>query len=202
MESAVSVESLHLVTYPAPVLLARAKPVEKVTDEVRAVARRMVEIMRQHEGIGLAAPQVGLSWRMFIADVPRGRAEEEKEMEKRPKSGKKEGKEEFADLPTFSDGVQFYVNPKLSNPRGMLEPYEEGCLSLPDIRGDVMRPPVVTISALDLQGKPFTQTAAGLLARCWQHEMDHLDGVLILSRMTQMSRLKNRAAVRDLEKER
>ena len=196
------VESLHLVTYPADVLRARAKPLEKVTDEVRAVARRMVEIMREHEGIGLAAPQVGLSWRLFIADVPRGRAEkDEKSSAKKVKNGKKDEGAEFDEFPTFTDGVQFYVNPKLTKLQGALEPYEEGCLSLPDIRGDVLRPPVATISALDLEGKPFTRTAAGLLARCWQHEMDHLDGVLILDKMTQMSRLKNRAAVRELEKE-
>ena len=58
---------------------------------------------------------------------------------------------------------------------------------------------MITITALDLEGKSFTQTAAGLLARCWQHEMDHLDGVLIIDRMTQMSRIKNRAAVKELE---
>jgi peptide deformylase len=80
------------------------------------------------------------------------------------------------------------------------EPYEEGCLSLPDIRGDVLRPPTVTITAYDLQGRQFTTQATGLLARCWQHEVDHLDGVLILDRMTQMSRLRNRSAIRDLER--
>jgi peptide deformylase len=175
--------SLEIVTYPAPVLRAKAKPVEKVTDEVRLVARRMIELMREAEGIGLAAPQVGLSWRLFVVDVP---PTEDRSAEAIP--------------PTATAGPQFYINPKFSKPEGSPIPWEEGCLSLPDIRGDVLRPPVITISALDLQGKPFTQTAAGLLARCWQHEMDHLDGVLILDRMTQMSRLKNRAAIRDLER--
>ncbi len=175
--------SLHIVLYPAAVLRAKAKTVEKVTDEVRKVARRMVELMRQAEGIGLAAPQVGLSWRMFVAHVPPG-----------------DGRSHTDDPPTATDGPQFYINPKLLVPVGAPVPYEEGCLSLPDIRGDVLRPPAITISALDLQGKPFTQTASGLLARCWQHEMDHLDGVLILDRMTQMSRLKNRAAIKDMER--
>jgi peptide deformylase len=86
------------------------------------------------------------------------------------------------------------------NPLPPLEPYEEGCLSLPGIRGDVIRPTTVTIKAIGLDGKPFEQTATGLLARCWQHEYDHLDGVLIIDRMTQMSRIKNRAAVRSLER--
>ncbi len=175
--------NLEVVTYPAPVLRAKAKPVEIVTDEVRRVAKRMIELMRGAEGIGLAAPQVGLSWRLFVVDIPPG---EERSTE--------------ADPPTATHGPQFYINPKLSKPEGPPVPWEEGCLSLPDIRGDVLRPPVITISALDLHGKPFTQTAAGLLARCWQHELDHLDGVLILDRMTQMSRLKNRAAIKDLER--
>jgi peptide deformylase len=181
--SAPDPSTLYVVNYPEPVLFERAKAVEKITDGVRAVALRMVELMRKHEGIGLAAPQVGLSWRMFVVDIL-----------------PTEGRVANGDLPAATDGVQFYINPKLSNPEGAPEPWEEGCLSLPDIRGDVLRPPVITISALDLEGRQFTKRAGGLLARCWQHEMDHLDGVLILDRMTQMSRLKNRAAVKELER--
>ena len=175
--------TLRIVIYPAPVLRTRAKPVDKVTDEVRAVARRMVELMREEEGIGLAAPQVGLSWRMFIADVP---PNEERSTD--------------TDPPSATNGPEFYINPKLSSPKGPPEPLEEGCLSLPDIRGDVLRPEHITITALDLNGREFTKTGAGLLARCWQHEMDHLDGVLIIDRMTQMARIKNKAALKELEK--
>lgn len=176
-------DMLDIVIYPDPVLRAKAKPVEKITEEVRRVAKRMIALMREADGIGLAAPQVGLSWRLFVVDVPPS-----------------EDRSAQADPPTATDGPQFYINPKLSDPKGVPVPWEEGCLSLPDIRGDVLRPPVITISALDLDGKPFTRTAGGLLARCWQHEMDHLDGVLILDKMTQMSRLKNRTAVKDLER--
>lgn len=176
-------DMLDIVIYPDPVLRAKAKPVEKITEEVRRVAKRMIALMREADGIGLAAPQVGLSWRLFVVDVPPS-----------------EDRSAQADPPTATDGPQFYINPKLSDPKGAPVPWEEGCLSLPDIRGDVLRPPVITISALDLDGKPFTRTAGGLLARCWQHEMDHLDGVLILDKMTQMSRLKNRTAVKDLER--
>ncbi len=163
-------------------LRAKANPIPAVNDNIRAVAARMIELMRTAEGIGLAAPQVGLSWRMFVCDVP---PSEDRSPDTVP--------------PTATDGPQFYINPKLSHPLGAPIKMEEGCLSLPDIRGDVLRPPTITISALDLHGKPFTHTATGLLARCWQHEMDHLDGVLILDRMTQISRLKNRAAIKDLE---
>ncbi len=176
-------DMLDIVIYPDPVLNAKANPVEKITEEVRRVAKRMIALMREADGIGLAAPQVGLSWRLFVVDVPPS-----------------EDRSAQADPPTATDGPQFYINPKLSDPKGAPVPWEEGCLSLPDIRGDVLRPPVITISALDLDGKSFTQTAGGLLARCWQHEMDHLEGVLIFQKMTQMSRLKNRAAIRDLER--
>lgn len=78
---------------------------------------------------------------------------------------------------------------------------EEGCLSLPEIAGDVLRPPIVHVTALDENGKEFSLTAAGLLSRCIQHETDHLDGVLIIDKMTQPSRVKNRIAVKKLEQE-
>lgn len=181
---ALDVATLALVRYPAPVLRRRAEDVKEVTDEVRAVAARMVEIMRAHEGIGLAAPQVGLPWRLFVADVP--------EDQERSASG---------NPPTATRGPVVYINPTVSGFVGAPEPYEEGCLSLPEIRGDVLRPPIVSVSALDERGRAFTATAGGLLARCWQHEFDHLEGVLIIDRMTQMSRLRNRARVRALEKE-
>jgi peptide deformylase len=179
----VDVAALRIVEYPAPVLSAKAGPVATpITDEVREVARRMVELMRQADGIGLAAPQVGLSWRMFVCDVP---PNEERSPDHDP--------------PDATTGPQFYINPRLTKPIGAPVKMEEGCLSLPDIRGDVLRPPTITITALDLCGKEVTRTATGLLARCWQHEVDHLDGVLIINRMTQMSRIKNRAALRELE---
>ena len=180
----VTPDDLDVVTYPDPVLRRKAKPVGEVNDEVRAVAQRMIELMYDHEGIGLAGPQVGLGWRIFVAHVPPG---EERALTDDP--------------PTCTEGPGVYINPEISEPAGELEPYEEGCLSLPEIRGQVFRPPAVTITATGLDGVRFTRRGAGLLARCWQHELDHLNGVLIIDRMTQMSRLKNRSAVRALERE-
>jgi peptide deformylase len=181
----VPVDPAHLgvIHYPDPVLRRKAAPVAEVTDEVRAVARRMVELMREAEGIGLAAPQVGLPWRMFVTSVPEN---EERSVADDPPSARPE--------PTV------YINPVLLEPEGRPEPMSEGCLSLPDIRGEVLRPPIISIKALDLEGRSFTLRGSGLLARCWQHEVDHLDGVLIIDRMSGMSRLKNRAAIRDLER--
>jgi peptide deformylase len=179
--------ALRIVTYPAEVLRQKALPLPAVTDEVRAVAERMLELMQEAEGIGLAAPQVGLPWRMFVVDIPPPPAAE--------------GSDDDApmtDPPTFTDGPEVYINPRFSLPQGAPVGMEEGCLSLPEIRGEVLRPPGITITALDIDGNEFTQSGAGLLARCWQHEMDHLDGVLIIDRFTQMSRIKTKAAVKDL----
>lgn len=181
---AVDVSKLSIVQYPDPALRRAAKPVTEVTSEVRQVAARMIELMREAEGVGLAAPQVGLPWRLFVAEVP---PDEDRSTTSSPV--------------TATDGPVVYINPHLSDPRNGIEPCEEGCLSLPDIRGEVFRPPVITISATDLDGNRFTQTGAGLLARCWQHELDHLDGVLIIDRMSQSSRMKVRARVRDLERQ-
>jgi len=178
----IDIANLKLQIYPAPVLRKKAAKIPAVTEEIRAFAAAMLRIMRLEEGIGLAAPQVGVSLRMFIVDVP---PTDKRSFE--------------VDPPTATNGPFVYINPKLSSPLGAILPDEEGCLSLPDIRGDVLRAPTITITATNLQGEAFTQTGTGLLARCWQHEYDHLDGVLIIDKMVQMSRIKNRAAIRDLE---
>ncbi|MGH7130885.1 MAG: peptide deformylase [Phycisphaerales bacterium] len=184
---AIDPAKLEIVNYPASVLRQRAKPVPKVTDEVRAVAARMIELMFQAEGIGLAGPQVGLSWRLFVVHVPSTAPDAEE-----PRSVE-------SDPPTATAKPTVYINPTLSKPEGPLEPMDEGCLSLPDIRGRVLRPELITVTATDLEGRQFTQRAGGLLARCWQHEFDHLEGVLIIDKFSQASRLKNRAKIRDLE---
>lgn len=187
---AVTPSQLQIVIYPDAALRRKAMPVPAVTDEVRDVAARMIRLMQEAEGIGLAAPQVGVSWRMFVVHVPESRG-----------GGNDESRSASATPPSANLKPEVYINPVLSNPEGELVGFEEGCLSLPDIRGEVFRPETITISAMGLDGKPFVQRATGLLARCWQHEMDHLDGTLIIDRMTQMSRLKTRSAVKELEKQ-
>ncbi|MFK7760366.1 MAG: peptide deformylase [Phycisphaerales bacterium] len=173
---------LRIEIYPTEVLRTKATPVE-VNDETRAIASRMIDLMRGAEGIGLAAPQVGLTWRLFVAHVP---AHEEDPIN--------------PDIPSTTPEPQVFFNPEIIDYSKDLEPYDEGCLSLPGITGEVRRPSTVTMKALDIQGNEIQVQATGLLARCWQHEIDHLDGVLILDKMNQMSRLKNRARIRSLEK--
>jgi len=177
-------DTLRILHYPHEALRRKAEPLERVDDEVRAVAARMIDLMREAEGVGLAAPQVGLPWRLFVAEVP-------------PMEDDAPG-----DDPAASTlGPLVFFNPRLRGYEGPPEPQDEGCLSLPGITGEILRPPIVTVTALDLEGAEFTLHAGGLLARCVQHEHDHLDGVLIIDKMTQMSRMKNRALVRAMERE-
>jgi len=168
----VNPSTLSIVRYPAPILHQRAEPVGDITDEVRGVAERMLELMHEAEGVGLAGPQVGLSWRLFVANS----RQEEGEIDR------------------------VYINPTLVDAVGGPEPKEEGCLSIPGVYGEVRRPPVITVRALGLDGQEFRLTSDTLLARIWQHEYDHLEGRLILDHFTRMTLLANRKVLRELRK--
>lgn len=174
---------LRILRYPAEVLRKRAVPVSAIDDDIRGLVARMIELMREARGIGLAAPQVGVPLRIFLCDVPES-----------------DDWTTSDDPPTASGSLQVHINPVITNPVGFPEPYEEGCLSLPDLTGEVMRPPTVTLTSTDLDGSERSRTGAGLLARCWQHEFDHLEGVLIIDKFTPMSRLRNRAALKAIER--
>lgn len=166
----IDVEKLKIVHYPAAVLRKKAAPIKEINDEVRAVAAKMLQLMHEAPGVGLAAPQVGLAWRMFVTSY----------------SGKPE-----------DDAV--FINPVILEPSRETEDYDEGCLSLPDIRGMIRRPIGVTIQATGLDGKPFALASNEFPARVWQHEFDHLDGVLIIDKMTPMDRKATHRKVADLE---
>jgi len=161
---------LKIVHYPDSVLRDKAAPIAAVTDEVKAVAAKMIELMHLAPGVGLAAPQVGLSWRLFVAN-PTGEPEDD----------------------------QVYINPELVHFGGGYAARDEGCLSLPGITVEMSRPAEVTIRAMNLKGEVFEETADGLLARIWQHEYDHLEGVLIIDKMSAMDRMANRRAIKELE---
>lgn len=177
---------LQIRTFPDPVLRAKSREVDPNSDEVRAVARRMIDLMHEAPGVGLAANQVGLDWRLFVVDVlPDDEDDQLRSLE--------------TDPPSATDGPQVYINPSLGSYSRDLVPFTEGCLSLPEIEGEVRRPSEVTISAINLIGDQISTKACGLLARVWQHENDHLDGVLILDRMIQADRKSNLPRVRELE---
>jgi peptide deformylase len=154
---------LKVRRYGDPVLRRRATPVEAVTPEIRRLAEDMVDTMYDEVGIGLAAPQVGLSLRLMVVGDEEGR------------------------------GAQVLVNPAITDQGGTVTA-EEGCLSLPGIFAQVTRSEWVVLEAHDLHGRPVSMTARGLRARVFQHEMDHLDGVLFIDRLEPVApdRIKRR----------
>lgn len=164
------IDQLKLVHYPDPVLRVPTRPIEKVTDEVRQVALRMLEIMHAAPGVGLAAPQVGLSWRLFVTNT---------------------------DGESGVDRV--FINPALTHPSRSVSEYEEGCLSLPGVTVPIRRPKGIAINAIDLDGNPFSLVSEELAARVWQHEYDHLECTLIIDRMAEIDKIANKKVLRDLE---
>lgn len=186
---------LHIVHHPAEVLRIQCAPVTltpagAVPAQIKHIIERMAQVMRGEKGIGLAAPQIGVPLRIFIADVPEDEGDPEEGDEPRSASSVP---------PQATRGIEVYINPVLSEVGKLSDVYEEGCLSLPQIRGRVRRPIEITITANGLTGTRSKRRGAGLLARCWQHECDHLDGILILDRMLNADRLKNRRKIKALE---
>ena len=161
---------LEILRYGNPLLVAPCALVEEFAEYLAALTERMFELMFQAKGVGLAAPQMGLSVRLFVA----------------------------CPSPDPADR-RVYANPVVTAAAGWQEE-EEGCLSLPGIASKIKRRASVTLRALDLAGKPFEQTGEGLLARIFQHEIDHLDGVLLVDRMGSLARMAHRRALKELLK--
>lgn len=174
--SAASLDQLRIIHYPDARLKQPCAAISEVNDSIRALATRMLELMRAEDGIGLAAPQVGVLQRLFVCSVP---------------GDEKDGKRR--DL--------VFINPVLQDFEGE-EVAEEGCLSIPDVLVRVRRPAKCTITGKDLDGKEIALRGSDLMARCWQHECDHLDGKLITDRMTEVDRIANRKALKRLESRR
>jgi peptide deformylase len=155
--------ALDIRTFGDPVLKTRAAPVETFDDALAHLAQEMLTTMREHEGVGLAANQVGRLRRILVAAT--------------------------------EDEEYVIVNPQLEEVAETTEKAVEGCLSIPDIQVEVERPTAVTLTGQDATGAPLRIEASGLLARIFQHEIDHLDGVLILDRTDRASR---KAAMREM----
>jgi peptide deformylase len=161
-----------IIKYPHPVLRHKSKPLRRVDAELRRIVERMMELMYADRGIGLAANQVGLPYRFFVMNVSSDAADK--------------------------DGELVMINPVISKRSGMAEA-EEGCLSLPEIYGQVKRPEKVTIAAYNMAGEEMEYEFGGLFARAVQHETDHLDGVLFVDRLSDSGRLSVKEALADLE---
>jgi peptide deformylase len=169
----VDLAALKIAAYPDPVLRQVCREVRRFDGSLRALAERMFQITYAARGVGLAAPQVGVAIRLFVAN-PDGQG---------------------------PDGGVAYVNPSVLDQAGQVQ-QEEGCLSLPGVTCRMKRYARVTLTAKDLEGRPFQHAAEGLLARIFQHEMDHLNGILLVDRMTAAARLANRRALQELEEKR
>jgi peptide deformylase len=156
---------LRVRRYGDPVLRRRARDVEAVTPEIRRLVDDMIDTMYDEVGIGLAAPQVGVSLRLMVVGDEEGR------------------------------GAQALVNPAITGQGGAVKA-EEGCLSLPGIFAPVTRAEWVALEARDLEGAPVAITARGLRARVFQHEIDHLDGVLFIDRLEPVVRDRIKRRIR------
>lgn len=154
-----------------PSLRQTAIPVEKFDQELATLVDNMVETMRISEGIGLAAPQVNIMLRLFVID-------------------RKLINEEWE--------AQVYINPEIIDAQG-LESYEEGCLSIPGIRAEVDRPFKIWVKYQTIEGKPIEEEMEGLLARVFQHEYDHLDGILFIDRIPFIRKKMLESQIKEIE---
>jgi len=155
--------------YPAPVLRKPAEAIESFDQELEDVVRAMFERMYASSGIGLAAPQVGLRKRIMILNA------------------------------TGEPGDEvILVNPRITEKFGLETTFEEGCLSFPGIYAEVKRPLSCTVEAFGVDGKRFEETYHGLPSRIIQHEYDHLEGVLLVDRMSPADKQRHKGALADL----
>jgi peptide deformylase len=162
---------LPIVKYGQAVLRQRGAPIERITPEIRKLIEDMLETMQAAAGIGLAAQQVGHALQLTVVDV--------RAVTDRPSTLEIKGRP--AEVSGFMPLV--LVNPRLK-PYGPTVTGPEGCLSFPEVYGDVPRPESVEVSALDAKGEPYEFKAGGLLSRAVQHEVDHLNGILFIDRMS------------------
>jgi peptide deformylase len=164
---------LKIVKYPDPILSRPGEPVTEFNAEVRRLIADMFETTYASQGVGLAAPQVGVSKRLTTIDLSMGKEPNDKLVLINPEI-------------IFSDGKLYE---------------EEGCLSFPDIREKVVRAAKVRIRAQDEKGKWFEMDGEDLLARCFQHEIDHVDGMLFIFRMSGLKRDLTLRKIRKLQRE-
>ncbi len=162
-------ENLSIIKYPDPRLKRIAKPVTAFDDDLMALTTQMFDLMRLAKGVGLAAPQVGVDLRLFVMNATGEPADD-----------------------------KVYINPVLTDGDGT-EADEEGCLSLPTIYIQVERDISLHMRAQDLTGQFFDEDATGFVARVWQHENDHLNGVMLTDRMGPVAKMTFRKKLKEME---
>lgn len=167
-------EELKIFTYPSPVLKIIAEPVSEFGEDLKKLCLNMLYTMYQAPGIGLAAPQVGVSERLFVMDIDY----------KREKITRADGTLDY-ELSDFNPLI--FINPVIENKQGEIL-YQEGCLSVPNIYEEVKRAQSITVKFQDWDGNPHELNADELLSVCIQHENDHLDGIVFLERLSLLKR--------------
>lgn len=164
---------MQIVTYPHPTLRHVSKPVQRIDASLRRRVAQMFDTMYQAQGVGLAANQVDLPLRLFVTN-PTGKPDEGEPL--------------------------VFINPVLSQPKGKSEE-EEGCLSIPGVHALIVRPERVRVQAFDLSGEEVDCKVDGLLARIIQHEVDHLDGILFIDRLSETGQVAVQPGLEELELE-
>ncbi|WP_201597695.1 peptide deformylase [Psychrobacter vallis] len=162
---------LPILNYPDPRLRTLAKPVKEVTAEIKTLIADMIETMYDAQGIGLAASQVDQHIQLIVMDLSEDK-----------------------------NNPRVFINPKVTPLVEEKQPYEEGCLSVPDVYDKVERPNKVRIEALDENGEKIDEIVEGLLAVCIQHEMDHLNGVIFVDYLSRLKQTRARDKVRKIIK--
>ncbi len=163
---------MDVVLYPDPVLRLRGKPITEFDASLRATAEQMIEKMYEHTGVGLAAPQVGLQLRLFVFN---------------PAGSKEDTSDERA-----------FCNPQILSKK-TLEWGEEGCLSIPEIYGEVERHTKIVVRYQDLDGKEHEESLTDFPARVFQHEHDHVEGILFIDRLSAGDKIRVRKKLEKLE---
>ena len=171
---------LPITQYGNPVLRVKCAPVEQVDDTLKELAANMLETMYEANGIGLAAPQIGQNIQLVVIDIPKDEEEEEDEPETATVNGVVKPIQDLMPL--------VFINPTLE-PYGKQYLFTEGCLSVHNIRANVARPEFVKATLPQLDGSVLEIDCGGLLARCLQHECDHLNGFLFVDRVSSAAKL-------------
>ena len=169
---------LKIYYYGHPILRKRCQPIPKITDEVRKLADDMLDTMDKNNGIGLAAPQVGYSIRMFVL---------------RNYVWTEEGQWALSE-------PKVYINPKMIDPSKKFISDTEGCLSIPGLRLAINRPDKITVEAMDLNGDLFVEEVEGYNARVRMHETDHINGVLFIDRADPKTRKEIEPLLKEIKK--
>jgi peptide deformylase len=179
---------LPILEYGDPILRAKGKPIDNIDDRIRELAANMIETMHAANGVGLAAQQVGEALQLTVLDVSL--------VEDRPSTLKVDGK----DVDPKAAMPLVLINPEIEL-HGAAETGVEGCLSFPEITGDIERANTVIVRAQTLEGGTIEVEATGFLARAIQHEGDHLNGILFIDRMNSAAKAALSSRLKRLQKE-